>query len=154
MTLQARFAKQFDDSSVSYTFGFYITHEAIDGQFHEIKLEVKRKGLIVHYPKGYFAFKDVPVTQEENRRHLLIALHSPIESSAIPVQVSIDRVEKPLPHCLSIFGSIDIHNIQVLQKGGPRKVAFDVVTVEQDQSGKVVAQSGSTIKVDLSNEKY
>jgi len=143
-----------DDSSVRYTFGFYITNEAIDGQFHEIKLEVKRKGLIVHYPKGYFAFKDVPVTQEENRRHLLIALHSPIESSAIPVQVSIDRVEKPLPHCLSIFGSIDIHNIQVLQKGGPRKVAFDVVTVEQDQSGKVVAQSGSTIKVDLSNEKY
>jgi len=70
------------------------------------------------------------------------------------VQVSIDRVEKPLPHCLSIFGSIDIHNIQVLQKGGPREVAFDVVTVEQDQSGKVVAQSGSTIKVDLSNEKY
>ena len=49
-----------DDSSVRYTFGFYITNEAIDGQFHEIKLEVKPKGLIVHYPKGYFAFKDVP----------------------------------------------------------------------------------------------
>jgi hypothetical protein len=101
--------------------------------------------VILHYPKGYFAFQDMPVTKEKNRSSLLAALHSPVESSAIPVQVKIDRVEKPLPHCLSIYGSIDIHNVQVVQNGSERKVALDVVTIEQDQSGKVVAQSGSTI---------
>ncbi|MFZ1140754.1 MAG: hypothetical protein WAN76_16330 [Candidatus Sulfotelmatobacter sp.] len=35
-----------------------------------------------------------------------------------------------------------------------RKVALDVITVEQDQSGKVVAQSGSTINVDFSDKRY
>ena len=139
-----------EDSAATYTLGFYIGNESIDGKFHEIKLEVKRKGVILHYPKGYFAFQDLSVTKEENRSNLLAALRSPIESSAIPVQVRIDRVEKPLPHCLSIFGSIDIHSVQVPQTGGVRKVALDVVTIEQDQSGKVVAQSGSTIDVDRS----
>ncbi len=143
-----------EDSAVTYTLGFYISSESIDGEFHEIKVEVKRKGVIPRYPKGYFAFKDTPVTKEENRRNLLAALHSPIESSAIPVRVKIDRVEKPLPHCLSIFGSIDIHNVQVLQNGGVRKVDLDVVTVEQDESGKVVAQSGTTINLRFSDKRY
>jgi hypothetical protein len=143
-----------EDSAVTYTLGFYIDSESIDGKFHEIKLEVKRKGLILHYPRGYFAFQDVPVTKVENRSNLLAALHSPIESSAIPVQVKIDRVEKPLPHCLSIFGSIDIHKVQALQNGGVRKVALDVVTIEQDQSGKVVAQSGGTINLPLTDKRY
>jgi VWFA-related protein len=143
-----------EDSAVTYTLGFYIGSDSIDGKFHEIKLEVKRKGVTLHYPRGYFAFQDVPVTKEENRRNLLTALHSPIESSAIHVQVKIDRVEKPLPHCLSIFGSIDIHNVQVLENGGARKVALEVVTVEQDQAGKVVAQSGSTINLQFTDKRY
>lgn len=143
-----------EDSAVTYTLGFYIPTESIDGQFHEIKVEVKRKGVIAHYPKGYFAFQDAPVSKEESRRSLLTALHSPIESSAIPVQVKIDRVEKPLPHCLSIFGSIDIHNVQAIKNGNIQRFALDVVTVEQDQSGKVVAQSGSTINVDLSDKRH
>lgn len=143
-----------DDSAVTYTLGFYIRNESIDGKFHEIKLEVKRKGVILHYPKGYFAFQDLSVTKEENHSNMLAAVHSPIESSAIPVQVRIERVEKPLPHCLSISGSIDIHKVQILQNAGVRKVALDVVTVEQDQSGKVVAQSGSTINVDFSDKRY
>jgi VWFA-related protein len=134
-----------EDSAATYTLGFNIGNESIDGKFHEIKLEVKRKGVTLHYPKGYFAFQDMPVTKEKNRSSLLAALHSPVESSAIPLQVKIERVEKPLPHCLSIYGSIDIHNVQVVQNGSVRKVALDVVTIEQDQSGKVVAQSGSTI---------
>ena len=142
-----------EDSAVTYTLGFYISSESIDGEFHEIKVEVKRKGVIPRYPKGYFAFKDTPVTKEENRRNLLAALHSPIESSAIPVRVKIDRVEKPLPHCLSIFGSIDIHNVQS-QNGGVRKVDLDVVTVEQDESGKVVAQSGTAINLRFSDKRY
>lgn len=134
-----------EDSAATYMLGVNIGNESIDGKFHEIKLEVKRKGVILHYPKGYFAFQDMPVTKEKNRSSLLAALHSPVESSAIPLQVKIERVEKPLPHCLSIYGSIDIHNVQVVQNGSVRKVALDVVTIEQDQSGKVVAQSGSTI---------
>jgi hypothetical protein len=139
---------------VTYTIGFYIGQDSIDGKFHEIKVEVKRKGVTVRYPKGYFAFEDAPATKDENRSNLLTALHSPIESSAIPVQVRIDRVEKPLPHCLPIFGSIDIRNLQLMQNGGVRKGVVDVVTIEQDESGKVVAQSGSAVSLHFGDKQY
>ncbi len=143
-----------EDSGVTYTLGFYIDRASIDGKFHELKVDVKRKGLKVRYPKVYLALEDTPATKDQNRNSLLSAVRSPIESSAIPVQVRVERVEKPLPHCLSIFGSIDIHSLQALQNIGARKVAFEVVTIEQDQSGKVVAQSGSTVNLALTGKRY
>jgi hypothetical protein len=63
-------------------------------------------------------------------------------------------VEQPLPHCLSIFGAIDIRNLQLAENGGVRRGAVDVVTIEQDESGKVLAQSGSTIKLQFAEKQY
>lgn len=143
-----------EDSAVTYTLGFYIDRASIDGKFHELKVEVKRKGLTVHYPKGYFAFDDVPVTKDVNRDNLVTALRSPIESSSIPVAARVDRVDKPLAHSLSIFGTIDIHGVQLAQNGALRKGGVNVLTIEQDQTGKILAQSGSTIGFRLSDEKY
>ena len=45
-----------EDSVATYTLGFYIDNDSIDGKFHEIKLEVKRKGVILHYPEGLLRF--------------------------------------------------------------------------------------------------
>ncbi|MGH9736005.1 MAG: VWA domain-containing protein [Candidatus Acidiferrales bacterium] len=143
-----------EDSDVTYTIGFYIGQDSIDGKFHPLKIEVKRKGVTLRYPKGYFAFEDTPVTKDENRENLIAAVRSPIESSMIPVHVRIERVEKPLPHSLRIFGSIDVRKLQFAQNGRFRKDAVDVVTIEQDQTGKVVAQSASTISFRFSDKEY
>jgi VWFA-related protein len=146
--------KAVEDSAVTYTLGFYIDRASIDGKFHEIKVEVERKGVTVRYPKGYFAFEDVPVTKDQTRENLVTALRSPIESSAIPVAARVERVEKPLPHCLSIFGSIDIHDVRLVEDNGERTGRVDVLTIEQDESGKIIAQSGSTIGFRLPDQKY
>lgn len=143
-----------EDSEVTYTIGFYIGQESIDGKFHPLKIEVKRRGVTLRYPRGYFAFEDTPTSRDRNRQNLLAAVKSPIESSTIPVHVRIERVEKPLQHCLSIFGSIDIGKLQFAQNDGIRKGAASVVTIEQDQTGKVVAQSATTISFRLSDKKY
>ena len=43
------------DSSAYYLLGYTSTEAPRDGKFHEIKLNVKRKGLDVRYRKGYWA---------------------------------------------------------------------------------------------------
>ena len=143
-----------EDSAVTYTLGFYIDRDAIDGKFHELKVEVKRKRVALRYPKAYFAFEDAPATKNESRSNLLAAVRSPIESSVIPVNVRIEKVEKPLPHCLSIFGSIDINKLRLAQNGSMRNGDVDVVTIEQDQTGKVLAQSTSTINLHFAEKSY
>lgn len=60
-----------EDSAATYTLGFYIDHLSIDGKFHELKVEVKRKGVKVRYTKAYLALEDTPATKDQRRNSLL-----------------------------------------------------------------------------------
>jgi len=108
----------------------------------------------VRYPKAYLALQDAAATKTENRASLQTAMWSPIESSAIPVQVSVEKVDKPSPHSLSIFGTVDIHNLRLMQEGGQRKGALNIVTIEQDESGKILAESPITLNLQLTDQQY
>jgi VWFA-related protein len=145
--------KAVEDSAVTYTLGFYITRDALDGKFHELKVEVKRSGLTIRYPKGYFAFPDTTPTKNEDQVRLMTAVQSPIESSSIPLQATVDRVSQP-PDWLRVVLSIDAHDLHLVPSGGVRKGAVDVYIVEQDQTGKVLLQSGKTFTLELPEKQY
>ena len=132
-------------SGLTYTLGFYVDRNAADGKFHVLKIQGKRSGLGIRYPHGYFAFHEEPATKDQNYRSLVTALGSPVESSLIPVQIKIVRVEQPLPPCLSVFGSVDIHNLRLLESDGQRKGALEVVTVEQDEKSFANPPTESTL---------
>ncbi len=51
-----------DDSSVTYTIGYYSTDERQDGKFREIHVKVDRPHVDVRYRKGYFALKPADAT--------------------------------------------------------------------------------------------
>jgi VWFA-related protein len=145
--------KAVEDSAVTYTLGFYINGDSLDGKFHELKVETKRKGLTIRYPKGYFAFPDTETTKIEDQFRLVSAVRSPLESSSIPLTATVDRVDQP-PHSLKVLCSIDAHNLRLVQSGGLRKGSVQVYIVEQDQTGKVVLQSGKTFALQFPEKQY
>jgi VWFA-related protein len=145
--------KAVEDSAVNYTLGFYIEPNSLDGKFHELKIQV-RPGLSVRYPKGYLALKDAPATQDDRRNNFLIAIKSPLNSSAIPLDVKADRVNQPTPNSLALSGSIGIHDIQFVQSGEIHTGALDISVVEQDETGKVLRQSGNRINLSFSEKQY
>ena len=145
--------KAVEDSEVTYTLGFYINGDSLDGKLHELKVETKRKGLTVRYPKGYFAFPDAEATKDEDQFRLVTAVQSPIESSSIPLTATVDRVDQP-PHSLRVLCTIDAHNLRLAQSGGLRKGSVEVYIVEQDQTGKVVLQSGKTFTLQFPEKQY
>ncbi|HKN74500.1 MAG TPA: VWA domain-containing protein, partial [Candidatus Acidoferrum sp.] len=58
--------KAVEDSAVTYTLGFYIGADSLDGNFHELKIQVKREGLTIRYPRGYFAADNSLPTKDQN----------------------------------------------------------------------------------------
>ena len=146
--------KAVEDSAVTYTLGFYINRDALDGKFHEIKVEVKGKGLTVRYPRGYFAYPDTAPTRDEDQMRLLSALQSPLESSVIPLQATLSRVDQPRPDSLNLSCSIDIRNLQLVQSGKLRKGAVIVYVFEQDQTGKVVYQWDRGYNFQMTDAQY
>ncbi|HKV28357.1 MAG TPA: VWA domain-containing protein, partial [Candidatus Acidoferrales bacterium] len=145
--------KAVEDSAVTYTLGFYIEGSALDGKFHELKVDVKGRGLTVRYPKGYLAFPDTEATKNENQARIVTAVESPIESSAIPLKATVDRVDQP-PHSLRVLCSIDAHGLRLVSSGDVRKGAVEVYVIEQDQTGKVILQSGKTFALEFPEKQY
>jgi VWFA-related protein len=145
--------KAVEDSEVTYTLGFYINGDSLDGKLHELKVETKRKGLTVRYPKGYFAFPDTEATKDEDQFRLVAAVQSPLESSSIPLTATVEHVDEP-PHSLKVVCTIDAHNLRLVQSSGLRKGSVEVYIVEQDQTGKVVLQSGKTFTLQFPEKQY
>ena len=143
-----------EDSAVTYTLGFYVDSDWVDGKFHELKVQVHRSGLNLRYPKGYFAVKDVPATKNERHDNFVVAIKSPLDSSAIPLVVKVDRVNQTTPNSLSLSGSIGIQNLHFVQVGKLHVGALDVTVLEQDQTGKVLRQSNNRISLRFAEEKY
>jgi len=146
--------KVVEDSAVTYTLGFYLAPSSLDGKFHELKVQVRRSGVNVRYPKSYFALKDTPATQDERHSRFLAAIRSPLDSSAIPLLVKVDRVDQPEAHSLQIFGSISIKGVQLVQNGDIRSGAVEVYVIEQDPAGDVLHQASNKLRLKLTQQEY
>ncbi|HKW89559.1 MAG TPA: VWA domain-containing protein [Candidatus Acidoferrales bacterium] len=146
--------KAVEDSAVTYTLGFYIRGDSLDGKFHEIKIEVKQRGLTVRYPKGYFAFPDTAPTKTDDQRMLVTVVQSPIESSTIPLRATVERANQPVANSLKILCSIDAHSLHLAQSGDSRKGSIEVYIIEQDQTGKVVFESRRSFDLQVPEKQY
>ena len=113
---------------MTYTLGFYLDPRSVDGKFHKLRVEVKRPGLNVTYPKGYFAFKDEPATQDESRNSFLAAIRSPLNSSAIPLEVKVDSDGQPATRSLQIVCTVGLKDALLLKDGEMRRGKLDIYT--------------------------
>ncbi len=139
-----------EDSSVTYTLGFYLDSESLDGKFHELKVLVSRPGLNVRYRKEYLASKERPASDEESKTNLLHALESPLESSAIP----LSAIVTPGEGSFKILWSIDTHALHLEQRGGDAKGAINVFFVQTDRAGKSLDMAEEAYDVRLNKEEY
>jgi VWFA-related protein len=143
-----------ENSAATYMLGFYLDAGSVDGKFHKLRVEVKRSGLSLTYPKGYFAFKDVPATQDESRASFLAAIRSPLDSSAIPLEVKVDKVGEAATRSLQLVGTVGIQGILLAHDGAMRRGTVDVYTVEQDDAGNVLRQTNNRLNLNLTEQQY
>ena len=143
-----------EDSTVTYTLGFYPDSSALDGKFHEVKVHVNRKGLNTRYRKGYIAFKDEPPS--DGQAHFLIetALWSPLESTEIPLRGTAEKVDQPEPNLLRVTVVVDPHAIQLDQNAGKWTGAVDIVYAQRDKQGRILDVLKQTANLNLHQQTY
>ncbi|MFY9746125.1 MAG: VWA domain-containing protein [Acidobacteriaceae bacterium] len=142
-----------EDSAATYTLGFYLPEREVDGKFHRITVEVKEPGTTLTYPRGYFAFQDAGTNEHDRHNAFLAAVRSPVDSSAVPVDVRLARVEQP-PHSVQVVGVAGIRGLPFEQQGGVRTGALDIYAIEQDAAGNVLEQVNQQMNLKLSAEQF
>lgn len=138
-----------DDAAVTYTLGFYVEPEALDGKFHPLKVHLKQAHMDLRYPRGYFAVNDAPAPATEAR--LVDAVKSPLEAAGIHLVARIERVE---PDSISISGSVDLRQILLVRSGAVQKGSVEIMIVQQNAAGLVIARENKTVRLDLNKENY
>jgi hypothetical protein len=137
-----------DDGAVTYTLGFYPDVLALDDKFHELKVHVKHAGYEVRYPKGYFAQKEMPVSEAQQQNLLQEAILSPLESSSIRLQAQVERGKA---NSIALAGSIDVRDLQLTAAG---EGTLDLYVIQQDATGRVLEQKKNRLNLRLTPELY
>jgi VWFA-related protein len=143
-----------DDSEVTYTLGFYPGSNASDASFHELKLQVARKGLELRYRGGYRANPETQTSEKERTELLRDALWSPLEASAVGLKASVDKVEQPKPGSLRITLGVTPADIQLDQKDGKWSGVLDYVIAQRAADGHFLSQSPKAFTLNLNQDQY
>jgi VWFA-related protein len=143
-----------DDGQVTYTLGFYPDAGSMDNKFHELKVQLKRKGVNVRYRKGYIAFEDAPLNDAERERQLREAILSPVESLAIPAVLRLEHVDKPSPNMLRAGLLTDLRSFTLEQQSDHWTGTVAVIFVQQDKVGKILESTRDTLNLNLDRTQY
>jgi VWFA-related protein len=129
-----------DDARVTYTIGYYPSDETQDGRFRDIRIKVNRPHLDVRYRKGYFALKPPnPADNKTRQAETRAAVWSPLESTAIALNARADLTDDPEPNSVNVLLQIDPSGLDFRNEEGRWKASLDVVYVQKDEHGKVLA---------------
>ncbi len=119
-----------EDSSTSYSLGFYLTDKDLDGQFHNLKLSVAdRPELELHYRKGYTAVKELMPKKDED---LAAELLDPVNATAIGIDAKVERQGKNLSLTMLLDGTY---------------ANFEEMFVQTSVTGQIVGQQKEEAKL-------
>jgi len=143
-----------DDSRVTYTLGYYSTDESQDGRFRDIKVTVDRPHLDVRTRKGYFAMRPADQAADSRKRDIRAAVWSPLESTALPMNVRVDFIDNP-PNTINVFVEVSGRSVSFRKDGDRWKAQLDMIYVQKDDNGKVQGSGDvENLSLALTEENY
>jgi VWFA-related protein len=150
------FAKINDSTRFQYLLGYYPTDANWNGAFRNIKVEVNRPGVTVHYRRGYFASADlVPVDRREfltftrmsaagrytgELKDILVTLEGPVvvEEGAV----------------LEVRGSLDASRVKFASENGQQVASLDIGIFAGDEKQRVIGETMKRIELRLTPEQH
>lgn len=143
-----------DDSTVTYTLGFYPVTSEHDGKYHKLQVKADVTGLNLRYRKGYFDTDEKPKDQNARHKELNDAVWSPIDASSLGLLVQV--APSPADHAgdLNIFMKIDPAAVGMTTNGELHDAMVDILFVQKDEHGKELKGRNDTLTMTLKEDSY
>jgi hypothetical protein len=141
-----------DDSSVTYTLGFYPESARLDGKFHPITIKLaERRGITLRYRKGYIDAPDAPGDPKQRKNDLEQAALSPLDANAIPLTA---RVSPSNAGGYNLNLNISLSGLSLLPDGEAWTGEVDVFLVDRDRRGQEFSRVNDTMAMRLKQATY
>jgi VWFA-related protein len=143
-----------EEARVTYTLGYYPSHQEWDGRFHEVRVRVKRSGLRVRHRAGYFALADETLGEEQRRAKLDDAAWSPLEATSIGLVAKVEPELGPGGRFLSLKITLDSRDLALRQEKGRWVGTLDFLFAQPDAEGRTLGGRFGTLDLNLTPESY
>jgi len=140
-----------EDSSVTYTLGFYPQNDKFDNSFHNLKVKLADlPHLELRYRKGYLDQSTPP--QDEGLRHAALgnAVFSPMDANGIGLLAKVQETGGKLELTLRV----DPKSILLDPQGDRWAGKLDLLFVEKDDQGAQTYDLDVTLALDLKKQNY
>jgi len=141
------------ESRFTYLVGFYPDHGSWNGQFHELKLSVKKRGLVLRYRKGYFALPDPPDTTAEAHDAFQAAVWSPVDATSLGIQARILTIDTALRK-LDLRVNLDASQLRFGQLNGQHSGSIDAIYLQLGPGDAIEAADPLSYNLDFSEKDY
>jgi hypothetical protein len=105
-----------DDGELTYTLGFYPTQEGNDGNWHDLKVAVDRRGVSLRYRLNYLASGAVTTANETPTREAL--LNDPFDAT------QLELLAETTPDHVQV--TVDLHDVHLEKQNGTWVGGIDV----------------------------
>jgi VWFA-related protein len=147
--------KAIDDARATYVLGYYPKHGAWDGKYHEIKVQVRQRGLQVRHRRGYYAYADPPHDDKLREAELRVAAWSSLESTGMDMTV---RLDPPPPTAFARPYSLQIRlgpqDVQLQEKNNRWEGLVDVLFVFEGAEDKQLGALRQAVNVSFPPPNY
>jgi VWFA-related protein len=139
------------DLGSTYTLTFHPSHDEWNGEYRQIRVQLRRKGLKARHRPGYVAVPDGPADTRDADTVLMDAIDNPLDSTGITLTVSDATGEDP-GEKLEIGIDIRAITLEAVQERWKGEL---LVAVVPEPDGEAVGQPQvDRIRIDLSRERY
>ncbi len=154
-----------EDSTLTYTLGFYPESEKHNRQFHKLKVEVTQPHINLNYRSGYLDLAEIPSDDRTRSIQIHDALWSPLEATELSLGVNLTKPlssgsvftggSQPVsPNALSVAVSVQPRGIQLKPDGDRHTGRIDILMVQFDASGKPVDSPMETVALNMLDPTY
>jgi VWFA-related protein len=143
-----------EDGRFACTIGFYPDHGKWDGKFRELKVKANRNGAQLRYRQGYFASPEGSDSEDAVRFDLQQAAMSPLETTSLGMVVNGKAVAPVAARNLQLQVALDPKQFLLRESGDRQKGALDMVFVQRDASGNILAADKQHFEVNFDQKQY
>jgi len=140
-----------EDSSVTYTLGFYPQNDKFDNSFHNLKVKVADfPHMELRYRKGYLDQSTPPQDEGLRRAALRDAVLSPMDANGIGLRANVHHTSGGFDVTLRV----DPKTIQLDPQGDRWAGKLDLLFVEKDDHGVQTYGVDDTMSMELKRQNY
>jgi hypothetical protein len=151
-------ATSVQDGSTYYSIGYYPEDKNWDGRYRKIEVKLARKGMQVHYRRGYYATDSSHVTADEDKQAQkdfasALALDAPA-STLLPI---VAYVAPPDKDHSDVYVNIGVDPHAVIfepQMNNRQSGQVEFATIVLDGNGKPVTSKSDILNTELTPETF